>query len=60
MGWGVTRQTVYNLLLLITCESSEGKNSSNRKLVSDVFNLEAAIELIIASASTGPYHSMDR
>lgn len=59
MGWGITRQTVYNLLLWITCQHLEGEDSGNGKLVSEVFCFEAAIELTIISASAGAYHSMD-
>lgn len=59
MGWGVTRQTVYNLLLRITCQSLEGDDSGDGKLVSEVFFLQAAIELTITSASAWAYHSMD-
>lgn len=58
MGWGVTRQTVYNLLLWMTCQSPEGEDSGDGKLVSEFFCLEAAIELLITSASAGAYHSM--
>lgn len=58
MGWGVTRQTVYNLLLWITCQSLEGGDSGDGKLVSGFFCVEAEIELTITSAAAGAYHSM--
>ena len=45
MGWGVTRQKVYNLLLSITCQTFEGKDSCNEKPVSKVYRLEAATGL---------------
>ena len=47
MGWGITRGKVYDLLLLITCQSLEGKDNRDRKLVSEVFCLGVAIELTI-------------
>lgn len=43
MGWGVTRQKVYNLILLITCQARDGKDSSDKDQVSKVFCLRAAI-----------------
>lgn len=58
MGWGVTRQKVYNLLVWMTYQSLEGDDSGDGKLVSEVFCLEVAIELLITSASAGAYHSM--
>ena len=59
MGWGVTRQKVYNLLLLITCQSLEGEDSKVRKPVSENVCLEVAIELTTTSAIAGKYHPMD-
>lgn len=59
MGWGATRQRVYSLLLWLTCQALEGEDSGDGKQVSEVLCLEAAIELIITSASAGAYHSMD-
>lgn len=47
MGWGLTRLKVYNILLWITRQALEGKNSSDGKPVSEVLCLEAAIELTI-------------
>lgn len=59
MGWGISRQRVYNLLLRITSQALEDKDSSDGKPVSEVFCLQAAIELTITSASAWAYHSMD-
>lgn len=59
MGWGVTRHKVYNLLLWITREALEGEGSIDEKPVSEIFYPEAAMELTIASASAGAYHSVD-
>lgn len=59
MGWGETRQKVYNLLLLITRQSLEGEDSKVRKPVSESFCLEVAIELTTALAIAGRYHPVD-
>lgn len=59
MGWGVTRNRVYNLLLWITCQALESKDSSDEKPVSEVFRNEAAMEVTISPASAGAYHAMD-
>lgn len=58
MGWGVTRQRVYNLLVWIICQTRECEDSSGQP-VSGIFCPEVVIELIITSASTWAYHSMD-